>query len=78
MITSALAAKPDEVGRRPANLSFKVEPKLHDNVPQVERNFDPDREVAATWFYWSPSPGVRCYTYGKATKPVEQIKLPNI
>ena len=64
MVTSALAVNRDEVEPRPATLGFKVEQELQDIVPEAER------EVAAAWFYWSPSPGVRCYTYGEATEHV--------
>ena len=74
MVTSASTTEQDEVELRPATLDLKVEQKLQDVLPQVERSIDPDREVAATWFYWSPSPGVRCYTYGDAADPVRWIE----
>ncbi len=70
MVSSALSAERDEVERQPATLGHKVEQALQDIVPRVERNSDPDREVAATWFYWCPCPGVRYYTYGEASEPV--------
>ena len=65
MVTSALAAERGEVERRPATPGLKVEQALQDIVPQAELNFDPDREVAPTWFYRCPCPGVRYYTYGE-------------
>ena len=78
MVTSALSTEREEVEREPATLDLKVEQELQDIVPQAERDFNPTREVTTAWFYWSPSPGVRCYTYGEPTKPVQQIRLPNI
>ena len=70
MVTSSLSAERNEVERRPATIGLHVEQELQEIVPQVERGFDPDREVAATWFYWCPCPGVRYYTYGEASEPV--------
>ena len=74
MVTSALSPERDEVERRPATLGLKVGHKLQNIVPQVERDSDPDREAAATWFYWCPCPGVRFYTYEKASEPVQRIE----
>ncbi len=68
MVTSTLTGTQDEVERR-RDSGFKVDQELEDIVPEAERNFDSDQGVT-TWFYWSPSPGVRCYTYGEAPEPV--------
>ena len=74
MVSSALSAERDEVERQAATLGLQVEQEPQDIVPQVERYFDPDREVAATWFYWCPCPGVRYYTYREASEPVYRIE----
>ena len=78
MTAIVLASEPNPLTEQAEDLrSSKEGEERLDIDKNVERNFRPDREVAATWFYWSPSPGVRCYFYGEATKPVE-IRLPNI
>ena len=70
MVTSSLSAERNVVERRPATLGLKAKQELQNIVPQVEGNFDPDWEAASTWFYWCPCPGVRYYTYGKASESV--------
>ena len=73
-----LTSVPHPVRGQAEVLRSKVEEERLDFDKKVERIIDLDHGKTTTWFYWSPSPGVRCYTYGEATKPVEQIRLPNI
>ena len=78
MAAIVLTSRPNPVTGQAEVLGSKLGEERLDFDKKAERIIDLDQGRTAAWFYWSPSPGVRCYTYGEATEPAPQIRLPNI
>ena len=74
MTENVPASKPNHVRGEAEVIRSKVGEDRLDSDNKAGRIIDLDQAGTTAWFYWSPSPGVRCYTYGKETNPVQQIK----
>ena len=70
MTAIVLASKPNPMAEQAEVLRSKVGEDRLDFDNKAERIIDLDQARTTAWFYWSPSPGVRCYTYGEETNPV--------
>ena len=70
MTAIVLASKPNPMTEQAEVLRSKVGEDRLDFDNKAERIIDLDQARTTAWFYWSPSPGVRCYTYGEETNPV--------
>ena len=61
MATTMLVTKQNSVSRQIETLQVKVGEESKDLDHDADLSFEPSRTTA--WFYWSPSAGVRFYTF---------------